>query len=286
MKKRKSHSGCLLFAVLLFAAFFCAYKFPSYVKEERGKLAVRWNSGCAAWKDKNYSAAENFWNPVSLKLLLLRRPAKFLYWRAEALEELGRKKEAASVRSRLLSKYPMDYYAFLLVPHAGGVNAGNKKSLLEEAENNFRMPFEEDVLAAEKKSGIDRALIWAVMKRESKFNKQAVSASGAVGLMQLMPSTAFETAQKNGMGNVDLYSPYQNILLGALQLKALLKRYDGSVISALAAYNAGPAKVSAWHKNFGKGKFWLEEIPYAETREFVRCVFENYSVYRMLLTER
>lgn len=286
MKKRRSHSGCILSAVLLFAAFFCAYKFPSYVKEERGKLAVRWNRGCAAWKEKKYSAAEKYWNPAPFKLFLLRRPAKFLYWRAEALEKLDRKEESAAVRSRLLSKYPTDYYAFLLVPHAGGVNADNRKSLFEEAENNFRMPFEEEVLAAEKRSGVDRALIWAVMKRESKFNKQAVSASGAVGLMQLMPSTAAETAEKEGISNVNLYSPYENILLGALQLKTLLKRFGGDTVSALGAYNAGPAKVSAWHKNFGNGKFWLEEIPYAETREFIRCVFENYSVYKMILTER
>lgn len=189
------------------------------------------------------------------------------------------------MRSRLLSKYPLDYYSFRLVRERGGVNDRNKKQLFDDISEIFRMPYETEVAAASKQSGVDRALIWAVMKRESKFNPDAVSSSGAVGLMQLMPGTARETAKKAGIGNFSLYEPRDNVMLGALQLRMLLKRFDGNVIYALAAYNAGAANAASWRGKYERGEFWVEEIPFVETREFVRCVYENYSVYKMFLTE-
>ncbi len=272
---------------LLLLAVLCAVRFrlPQYIVSEREKTLTDWTNGCAAWRVRDYGTAAKCWRMNFVRSFLVRRPSKYLYWQAEAFQKLGETEKAASVRSRLLSKYPLDYYSFRLVRGSGGVNGRNKKQLFDDISEIFRMPYETEVAAAAKKSGVDRALVWAVMKRESKFSPDAVSSSGAVGLMQLMPGTARETAKKAGIGKFSLYEPRDNIMLGALQLSTLLKRFDGNVIYALAAYNAGAAKAASWRGKYENGEFWVEEIPFAETREFVRCVYENYAVYRMLLTE-
>lgn len=140
----------------------------------------------------------------------------------------------------------------------------------------------------------ERALALAIMRQESEFNSRALSSADARGLMQLLPSTAAHEAKKMGVGfNKDrLYEPEYNIMVGSYFLNHLVENYGGSYILAIAAYNAGPGRVSRWLKEFGdprKGEIepllWIERIPITETRNYVHRVMENLIMYRHRLNK-
>jgi soluble lytic murein transglycosylase-like protein len=117
------------------------------------------------------------------------------------------------------------------------------------------------VREASVKHGVDFDFIQSVIKQESAGNANAVSRTGARGLMQLMPGTASQ------LGVSDSFNPEQNVHGGTLYLRELLERYDGNAIKALAAYNAGPGAVDRY-----KGV-----PPYRETQQYVQRVVRDYN---------
>jgi len=137
---------------------------------------------------------------------------------------------------------------------------------------------------------VDMAAVYAVARQESLFQVDAVSSAGARGLMQLMPATAKETAQKLGVDyspNRLTSDPAYNALLGSTYLAAQLDRFDGSLVLAAAAYNAGGGNASKWINAYGDPRservdpvVWVELIPFDETRKYVQRVLGNYLVYR------
>jgi len=135
---------------------------------------------------------------------------------------------------------------------------------------------------------LDPALVLAVIRRESFFNHMAISSAGAVGLMQIMPSTGRFLARRFGLGRInrnDLINPELNIRLGCSFLSDQLRRF-GDPVLALAAYNAGPSNVRRWVRNIGYSDpdEFVELIPFAETRSYIKQVLKDYSIYRLLIT--
>lgn len=139
----------------------------------------------------------------------------------------------------------------------------------------------------------DAALIHAIVHRESMFDPRAQSTVGARGLMQLMPATAKAVAKKTKRAykaDLLLDDPRYNVALGAAYLDELVGKYNGYLPMAIAAYNAGPSRVSTWIGLFGdprRGDIdaldWIEHIPIYETRNYVQRVMESYFLYRVKL---
>ena len=140
---------------------------------------------------------------------------------------------------------------------------------------------------------VDRALVLAVIRRESEFNAGAISHVGARGLMQVMPGTANDMAREIGvsMQVEQLTSDANlNIRLGSAYLAHLVEDFDGYLPAVAAAYNAGPSRAKNWaglngyaHGSLERAIDWVESIPFSETRNYVMRVMEGYQVYRVLL---
>lgn len=139
---------------------------------------------------------------------------------------------------------------------------------------------EREVLEASSRFGVDPLDVWAIMRRESAFDEEAVSTAGAMGLMQLMPPTARENAAMLGLKEGDYFDPSRNIILGTHHFSRLLKMFD-RIEWSIAAYNAGQGAVGRWLPPKGPVEEWIEDIPYGETREFVRQVMANRNIYRI-----
>lgn len=133
---------------------------------------------------------------------------------------------------------------------------------------------------------LDRALVFAVVRQESRFNEMAMSRAGAVGLMQLMPDTAARTAGADYLRRdvTPLFDAPTNLQIGQTYLARLLEQDTGfDILRALAAYNGGPAAVSRTVAQLGDGAdslMVIETLPYQETRNYVERVMANYWIYR------
>lgn len=140
---------------------------------------------------------------------------------------------------------------------------------------------------------VEAALVHALTRQESEFNPKTVSGAGAVGLMQLLPSTAKEIARAFDVKfekDKLISDPAYNVSLGTAFLYQLIRSYDGSYIMALAGYNAGPGRVRQWVRQFGDPRDkevdpidWIERIPFTETRDYVHKIMESAQVYRSRL---
>ena len=144
----------------------------------------------------------------------------------------------------------------------------------------FPTPFMELVEKYSREQDLDPLLVISLIKQESSFGWDAVSGSGALGLMQLMPATAFETMP--GVGRLELQKAEANMKVGTRYLKQLMNRFKGNIILSLAGYNAGPNAVDRWLKQIPADRSateMVESIPYRETREYVAAIIRNHYWY-------
>ena len=154
----------------------------------------------------------------------------------------------------------------------------------------FPLAFQEEVEREAIRQKVSPALLFALIRQESAFNKQARSPADAFGLMQLLPSTARAMARKMRIPYrrySDLYNAEKNISLGTAYFKNLLSKYNGSLILAAAAYNAGGTPVKKWRDFLDKTHplSFIESIPYGETRVYVKLVIRNFIIYNKILRD-
>ena len=150
---------------------------------------------------------------------------------------------------------------------------------IDDAIKEFTLPLRhEDVIRQQARDkNLDPALIAAVIYRESKF-RDVTSDAGAKGLMQILPDTAHFIARKSGGTEFvagDLANPQINISYGSWYLRYLLDRYDGNVVAAVAAYNAGHSRVDEW----GGKDLTVDDIRFVETADYTRDVLDKRDEY-------
>jgi soluble lytic murein transglycosylase len=169
------------------------------------------------------------------------------------------------------------------------INSSERTRQDIDLSQRYPTPFKDDVLAAAREVGLDPAYMYGLIRQESRFIVAAKSNVGAAGLMQVMPATAAWTARKL---NID-FKPDQitdrqtNLRIGAGYLKLILDDFQGAQALAAAAYNAGPGRPRRWRDgNRIDAAAWVENIPFNETRDYVKKVLSNATVYGHILQGR
>jgi soluble lytic murein transglycosylase len=166
------------------------------------------------------------------------------------------------------------------------INTSDRTRNEVHMEQRFPMPFRKEVQAWAQAAGLEPAYVYGLIRQESRFVADARSSVGASGLMQLMPATARWTARKIGLPyTAELITDRDtNIRLGTSYLKLVLDDLDGSQAMAAAAYNAGPSRPRRWRDGpVLEPAVWAENIPFNETRDYVKKVLSNATDYAALL---
>ncbi len=168
------------------------------------------------------------------------------------------------------------------------VNTSERTREVFDHTQRFPLPFKDTVVQSSRNIGLDPAYVYGLIRQESRFIMDAKSGVGASGLMQVMPATARWTARKIGL---DGFTPDQindrdtNILIGTNYLKLALDDLDGSLPLAAAAYNAGPGRPRSWRNGpVLDAAIWAENVPFNETRNYVKQVLANTTMYAAILT--
>lgn len=151
----------------------------------------------------------------------------------------------------------------------------------------FPQPYKDQVNEMAAKTNLPPSLIYSIMKQESGFNEKARSAADAMGLMQVVPGLAKQLSRKFEVPykkSEDLYDPFINIQIGSYELMEQVKRQNGQLAYVAAAYNAGPNALSGWLKNRNREDIleFIEEIPYDETRTYIKLIARNKAFYERI----
>ncbi|HNV60097.1 MAG TPA: transglycosylase SLT domain-containing protein [Rhodoferax sp.] len=171
------------------------------------------------------------------------------------------------------------------------INTSERTKSVIDFEQRFPMPFKSAVIARTGQIGLDPAYVYGLMRQESRFIMDAKSGVGASGLMQVMPATAKWTAKKLGLYGFQpqhINDRDTNIAIGTGYLKLVLDSFEGSMPLAAAAYNAGPGRPRNWRGQTGgpvmEAAIWAENVPFNETRDYVKKVLSNTTNYAALIT--
>ena len=168
------------------------------------------------------------------------------------------------------------------------INTSERTRSVQDFTQRYPLPHREPVLERAQAVELDPAYVYGLIRQESRFVTDARSGVGASGLMQVMPATARWTARKIGMTD---FQPQRitdrdtNITIGTAYLKLALDDFEGSLPMAAAAYNAGPNRPRAWRNGpVLAAEIWAENIPFEETRDYVKKVLANTTAYAALIS--
>ncbi len=163
------------------------------------------------------------------------------------------------------------------------INTAERTRELHDFELRFLAPYRELAQQAARDNQIDEAWVFGLMRQESRFVNVARSSVGASGLMQIMPDTARWVAKRLGIQRFhprEMQDPAKNIRFGAYYLKHVQDSLDGSPVLATAGYNAGPGRAQRWRDSRPmEAAIYIESIPFAETRDYVKKVMSNAMYY-------
>ena len=166
----------------------------------------------------------------------------------------------------------------------------NPSSLLAPAYFNhvrYGLYYNDLIIPAAQANGLDPLFLFSVIRQESLFESFAGSTQGAIGLMQIIPSTGASIASslnlQTNYGSDELYLPEISIKFGANYLASNRRLFNGDLYMALAAYDAGPGNAYQWSKLSGNDPdLFLETIRYAEPRQYIQSIYEIYAIYHTL----
>ena len=168
------------------------------------------------------------------------------------------------------------------------INTSERTTGAADYSQRFPMPYQSTVVARSHNIGLDPAYVYGLIRQESRFIMDARSGVGASGLMQVMPATARWTAKKIGLSNFtanQINDRDTNITIGTAYLKLALDDFAGSMPMAAAAYNAGPGRPRKWREGpVLDAAIWAENVPFSETRDYVKKVLSNTTNYAAILT--
>ncbi|TSE27990.1 Soluble lytic murein transglycosylase [Tepidimonas thermarum] len=168
------------------------------------------------------------------------------------------------------------------------INTSSRTRDARDMAQRFPTPLRELVVRRAREIGLDPAYVYGLIRQESRFVTDARSSVGASGLMQIMPATARWTARKIGLQGFEpsrITDPEVNVQIGTAYLKLALDDFEGSMAMAAAAYNAGPGRPRQWRQGPElEAAVWIENIPFDETRDYVKRMLSNTTVYAAILT--
>jgi len=209
--------------------------------------------------------------------------------RAQALYQLGLRSEATSEWAWAIRGFSdAQLLAAAELAHRRSwydraINTAERTRDMHDFELRFLAPYRDLAQRAANENQLDEAWIFGLMRQESRFINVARSNVGASGLMQIMPSTASWIAKQLGIKRFntrEMQDPARNIQFGAYYLKHVQDSLDGSPVLATAAYNAGPGRAQRWRTSESmEAAVYIESIPFAETRDYVKKVMSNAMYY-------
>jgi len=167
------------------------------------------------------------------------------------------------------------------------INTSERTRLEVDVAQRYPMPYRDEIVARSRELGLDAPYVMGLIRQETRFMASLRSYVGASGLMQLMPATAKWTAKKFGVdySPAMITDPNVNLKLGTGYLKHVLDAFEGSQAMAAAAYNAGPGRPRRWREGpWLETAAWSENIPFPETRDYVKKVMSNASIYAAVMS--
>lgn len=228
-----------------------------------------------------------------IKISVPAKPEGEAYERIEALIFLGMKDEAVNeIKSIIHEINKPEEFLYLGFK---AMDVGEYRIIIAIAEGLekkeflpflYPLGYQDIIKKVVETENVDAYLVTAMIREESRFDPLAISSAGAIGLMQIMPSTAQrlkDSARIDLKNDLELYNVEKNILIGTNYLSSLIKRFK-EIPFALAAYDAGETALQKWLEQF-KGKDideFIEDIPYGETRGYIKKVLRSYWQYRAL----